>query len=165
MMLQNSEASKLLSPDLDIGLLLRIMERVKSSDKGHAIFWPSTGQFLDLVTSDKQTAVRALNDLNRHVDFLLDVGLLSARPAGIYRGLRLTAKGRIFVQPELAEFGEKAILPQVVSSLEAQIHGLTYPQTEKDGMLFKLREAVAKQMPDVIAKVIVEIGSRVLGGK
>jgi hypothetical protein len=71
----------------------------------------------------------------------------------------------MFVQPELAEFGQAPLLPRVVKSLEDQIQILTYPQGEKDGMLFKVREAVAKQAPDLIAKVIVEVGAKILKGQ
>ncbi len=39
---------------------------------------------------------------------------------------------------------------------------LTYPQEQKDGMLYRLREAIAKQAPDVIAKVIAEVGAKIL---
>jgi hypothetical protein len=68
------------------------------------------------------------------------------------------------VQPELAEFGRQPMLPQVVKSLEDQIQVLTYPQEQKDGMLYALREAIAKQAPDGIAKAIAEVGAKILTG-
>ena len=37
-------------------------------------------------------------------------------------------------------------------------------QEEKSGMLFRLREAIARQAPDVIAKVVSEVGFRIMGG-
>jgi hypothetical protein len=37
------------------------------------------------------------------------------------------------------------MLPQVVKSLEEQIQVLTYAQEQKDGMLYRLREAIAKR--------------------
>jgi hypothetical protein len=58
------------------------------------------------------------------------------------------------VQPELAEFGKEPMLPQVVKSLEDQFQLLTYPQEGKNKLLYRLREAVAKQGPDLMAKII-----------
>ena len=51
----------------------------------------------------------------------------------------------------------RPLLPQVMKSLERDIQVLTYPEAEKEGMLYRLREAMASQAPDVIAKVIAEI--------
>jgi hypothetical protein len=76
----------------------------------------------------------------------------------------ITANGNIFVQPELAEFGNEPLLPQVVKSIERQIEVLTYPQEQKDNMRFRLREALAKQAPDFIAKVFAEIAFRAMKG-
>ena len=73
-------------------------------------------------------------------------------------------KGQKFVQPELAEFGQKAMLPQVLESIEKSVQVLTYPEEEKSGMLFRLREAVAKQAPDLIAKALAEIGYKLVKG-
>jgi hypothetical protein len=51
------------------------------------------------------------------------------------------------------------MLPQVVKSLEDKIQVLSYPEAEKNGMLYRLRDALAGEVPDIIAKVIVEVGS------
>ena len=56
------------------------------------------------------------------------------------------------------------MLPQVVKSLENRIQVLTYPQEEKEGMLYNLREALTKQGPDLNAKVIAEIGYKIVTG-
>jgi hypothetical protein len=58
------------------------------------------------------------------------------------------------VQSELAEFGKEPMLPQVVKSLEDQFQVLTYPQEDKNKLLYRLREAVAKQGPDLMVKII-----------
>jgi hypothetical protein len=68
------------------------------------------------------------------------------------------------VQPELADVGREPLLPQVVHSLEQSIDVLTYPEEEKRGMLFRLRDAISKQAPDVIAKVIAEVGFKIMCG-
>jgi hypothetical protein len=151
--------------DLDSGLLLKIMARLGEFRGERPGYRLQTGELMDIVPQKVGTGLLvALDHLDRHVDFLRDIGLLSVRQAGVWRSLQLTAKGQMFVQPELAEFGHQALLPQVVKSLEDQIQVLTYPQEEKDGMLYRLREAIAKQTPDIIAKVITEIGFTILKG-
>jgi hypothetical protein len=151
--------------DLDIGLLLKIMKSVgESRDRGDPMFTISTGHLMDLVPAEVGSGEAALNHLDRHVDYLQGEGYLATSPAGIYRWLRLTVKAQKFVQPELAEFGRQPMLPQVVKSLEDQIQVLTYPQEQKDGMLYALREAIAKQAPDGIAKAIAEVGAKILTG-
>jgi hypothetical protein len=128
------------------------------------MFTISTGHLMDLVPAQVGSGEAALNHLDRHVDYLQGEGYLATSPAGIYRWLRLTANAHKFVQPELAEFGRQPMLPQIVKSLEDQIQVLTYAQEQKDGMLYRLREAIAKQAPDVIAKAIAEVGAKILTG-
>ena len=150
---------------LDVALLFKIMTRLGELRGKRSPQWPATtGELMDLV-SDIQNGQVALDYLNRHVDFLQELKYLRVTAQAIlHRGLELTAKGQMFLQPELAEFGTQPMLPQVVKSLEGQIQVLTYPQEQKDGMLYRLREAVAKQAPDLIAKVIPEIGAKILTG-
>ena len=148
--------------DLDFGLLVNIMTAIGESRAERAP--SSTGQLMHLVPSEIGTGAAALNHLDRHVDFLRDDNyLIIGGPAGLYRLLRLTPKGQKFVQPELAEFGLPAMLPEVVKSAEQQIQILTYPAGEKEGLLFKLRDAIARNAPDLIAKIIVEAGARAVG--
>jgi hypothetical protein len=122
--------------DLDVSLLFEIMRRL-GEFRGNRPGYPlHTGELMTLVPPAVGTGLVALNHLDRHVDFLRDTGLLSTGQAGAYRTLKLTGRGQRFVQPELAEFGEPAMLPRVVKSLEDKIQVLTYPQEEKDGMLY-----------------------------
>jgi hypothetical protein len=154
--------------DLDLGLLYRIMERLgELRERGNSVWAPiSTADCMDLVRGDGVTGTQSLDRLLLHVGFLRDVGLVKIPgQAGVHTKLQLTGKGQIFVQPELAEFGQQPILPQVVKSLEDQLQILTYPQEEKDGMLYRLRDAVSKQAPDLIAKVIAEISVKLIAGK
>jgi hypothetical protein len=151
--------------DLDSGLLYRIMERLGELRERQSSVWApvSTGDCMDLTRNDFASGAAALDHLLRHVDFLRDIGLLKTPGhAGIHTTLRLTAKGEMFLQPELAEFGQRPMLPQVVKSIEDQIQILSYPQEEKDGMLYRLRDAVSKQAPDLIAKVLAEISLKLL---
>jgi hypothetical protein len=70
----------------------------------------------------------------------------------------------MFIQPELANFSNQELWPEVMKALEDSVQVLSYPDEEKQNMLFRLRDALAKQVPDVIAKVIVEIGSKIASG-
>lgn len=79
--------------------------------------------------------------------------------------MKLTAKGEAYLQPELAEFGEIAILPAVVKGLERKIAVLTYPEPEKEGMLHRLRDALAENAPDLLVKVLVEVGAKIAEGR
>ena len=62
------------------------------------------------------------------------------------------------------EFGKEPLLPQVMKSMEDQIETLTYPQTEKDNMRYRLREAAAKHAPEFFAKVLAEIAYKIFTG-
>jgi hypothetical protein len=151
--------------DLDVGLLWKIMKTVgESRAERSSVFSITTGEVMDLVLPEIGDGVEALNYLDRHVEFLRDERYLTTGPAGIYQSIRLTAKGQKFVQPELAEFGRASMLPAVVKSLEDQIEILTYPPGEKEGLLFNLREAVARNTPELIAKMLVEIGAQIARG-
>ena len=66
----------------------------------------------------------------------------------------------MFLQPELAAFGNQSLLPDVIKALEERIQALTYPEEEKEGLLYRMREAVARQRGDFIVKIIMEIASR-----
>jgi hypothetical protein len=87
-------------------------------------------------------------------------------PRQLFAIIELTGHGREYLQPELAEFGRVPMLPQVVESIEKQLQVLSYPQEEKDRLLFRLHESVAKQAPEMIVKIIAEIAVKLLtGGK
>jgi hypothetical protein len=106
----------------------------------------------------------AVNHLQRHADYLRDIRLLKINPGGvIWRVLTLTPAGQAYVQPELAEFGQAPILPAVVRSIETQITVSSMPEPKKVGMIHDLRRAIAEKAPELIAKVMVEIGSKILG--
>jgi len=148
--------------DLDPGLLLTILKTVAESVERRPPMFPiSTAELMNLVPSEIGSGSLRLNYLLRHVDYLEAERFLAKRNAGVHYSLRITSTGQKVVQPELADFGQN-MLPQVVKALENQI--LTYPE-DREGMIFRLREAVAKQVPEVIAKVIVEIVSKAVSGK
>jgi hypothetical protein len=154
--------------DVDVGLLLKMLDLIGSFRARYPALL-QTQDLLDLVPEvvERNGRQKAIFYLDRHLAFLQGEGYLHSAPNHPGSGvmvLRLTTKGEKFLQPELAEFGRHPMLPQVVKSLESQIQVLTYPQEEKDGLLYNLREAVAKQSPDVIAKVIAEVGIAIVKG-
>jgi hypothetical protein len=149
--------------DLELSLLHQIMIRLGELREHRNAWNPvSEGDLFDLVRA--ANGMKALNHLQRHVDYLSERRLLTIPSAGgTYRNLKLTAKGQSYVQPELAEFAEKPMLPDVVKSLENKIAVLTYPEPEKASMIQSLRQAVADKAPELIAKVLVELGAKIGG--
>jgi hypothetical protein len=142
--------------DLDTSLLHQIMIALGE--------WRGRRPYRPMETHDLRRKGLAPHDdggidrLLVHLDFLAKSGLIKVTNCGpLHKNLELTAKGHIYVQPQLAEFGKPSMFPEVVKSIEGKIQILTYPQEEKDGMVYSLREAVAKQAPGFIADVLVKI--------
>lgn len=158
-----SEAT-LIPSSLDAALLVRILNRLGAA-RGSEHF-TETRELFDLVPhlSDKKEACRYLQ---RHTKFLRDCDLIhrgTPIPEYCIEYISLTSKGEMFIQPELANFSNQELWPEVMKALEDSVQVLSYPDEEKQNMLFRLRDALAKQVPDVIAKVIVEIGSKIASG-
>jgi hypothetical protein len=154
-----------MSANLQLPLLFKIMRCLgELADKYPKLM--TTSDLVALIPErvEQDGEQLARNFINRHLVHLAGRGYvtLGASTTEGFRVVRLTAQGEMFVQPELAEFGGEPMLPQVVKSLEDEIQVLTYPQEEKDGMLYSLREAIAMKAPDVIAKVITEVGFAIL---
>ena len=151
--------------DLDVSLLLRIMTTMAE----RRAFNPqdvNSGLLAAMLFPDSDD--QYLQHVERHLAFLVDAGYLAqvrAESKMMYASFKLTVKGQTFVQPELLEFGSKPLLPMVVKSLEDKINVLTYPEAEKSNMIYRLRDALAENAPDLIAKVIAEIGFKILGGR
>lgn len=119
--------------------------------------------FLDLTGKTlEQAELKDMLYIDRHLVFLEGCGFLSLGSSTLdgRRGVRLTHVGNMFLQPELSDFGNESLLPDVIKELERQIQTLTYPEEDKNGLLYKLRDAFAKQSGDLIVKAIVEIGSK-----
>jgi hypothetical protein len=147
--------------DLKVSLLYRIMREL-----GHLRHLNasqiSTGTFDKIVDHSGGLAEQNARywHINRHLGFLEDTGYvqIGLKLADLhFSRIRLTSSGQVFVQPELAEFGQHSILPELVKSLENHVQVLTYPE-HKEGLLYNLRDALARNAPDMIVKAIVEIG-------
>ncbi|MGB2677571.1 MAG: hypothetical protein WAN12_10870 [Candidatus Acidiferrum sp.] len=150
--------------DLDTALLHRIMVVLGTLRERPSMNPPCEGDLMHLIRDEIQPGTAALDHIQRHTSYLADVRLVKLIAGGmVYRNLRLTDKGQIYVQPELAEFGEKSMLPAVLKSVEERVAVLTYPEPQKQGMIHELRKAVAEKAPDLIAKVLVEIGTKIIG--
>lgn len=146
-------------PGLDKSLLYKIMRRVGEIESD----LPNLAQsvdFLDLTGKTlEQSELKDFLYIDRHLVFLEQCGFLSLGSSTLdgRRGVRLTHLGNMFIQPELSDFGNQTLLPDIISELEQRIQTLTYPEEEKNGLLYKLREAIAKQSPDLIVKIMFEI--------
>jgi hypothetical protein len=153
--------------DMDTKLLLKIMQRVGEFREEY----PRLLQTLDLVEMVPDVFQQkghngALCYLEKHAIYLRDEGYLHHRASLAGTGimvLQLTPQGERFVQPELAEFGREPMLPQIVNQIENRIEISHQSSEEKAGQKFKLREALASGAVDLIAKVIVEAGSKMAG--
>jgi hypothetical protein len=149
--------------DLDVSLLHQIMLALGE--------WRNRRPYRPMQVQDlkrKQAlppSGRGFDGLVLHLDFLAKSGLVKQSAADpLYRTFELSAKGCIYVQPELAEFGKPSMLPEVVKSIEDKIQILSYPQEEKDGMIYRLREAVSKQVPGFLAEVLVKTVATMVTG-
>jgi len=151
--------------DLDISFLNRVFEKIRESpvDGDEATSWTFYGFVpANHKTDDRRTRLY----VRRHLEYLQDVGLLQldARNApGDYLLVKLTADGRHFVQPELAEF-YAGVTGQFVSAVETQIDTSSLSDDEKHTLKYKLKEALATHAPDLVVRLIVEILSRIATG-
>jgi hypothetical protein len=144
---------------IDKALLYKIMHKVGEIE---APLLADTTDFLDLIGKDpNHIELKDMLYLDRHLEFLRDcdfVSLGAPTMAERERVVTLTKQGRMFLQPELAEFGHESLLPDIIKALEQRIV-LSYPEEERNGVLYRIREAVSKQSGDLILKAI-EIGLR-----
>jgi hypothetical protein len=163
---QSSSGLETASPDLDVGLLYRMMRHLGSlrALPREQINTTRFESLLEDCWNDEGYDERHRH-VNRHLEFLERSGfiLVKARLGDEdWAGIGLTLSGQTFVQPALAEFGREPLLPEVVKSIEQQIHALTRPPGEKETLLFKLRAAISKQAPDLVVKFLVELTSKML---
>jgi DNA-binding MarR family transcriptional regulator len=158
------------SPDLDVGLLYRLVRKIAEfravplAVTLAAIGSAQLEAVLDEYWSTKSFGERRRH-LNRHLDFLELAGFISIKARLDDReraGIALTLAGHKFVQPELAEFGQAPLLPEVVKSIEQELQALTRPIEEKETLLFKLHEAVSKHAPDLVVKFLVELSAKLM---
>jgi len=147
---------------LDKSFLYRIMRRVGEIEHNVPNLAQS-GDLIDLIKKHQDDA--ELDDLfyvDKHLVFLEECGFLSlgALTPDARREIRLTSLGNMFLQPELSEFVNKSLLADIIKAIEESIQTLTYPEKEKEGLLYRMREAIAKQRGDLIVRIIMEIASR-----
>jgi hypothetical protein len=154
------------SSDLDMGLLYRMMRQM-GQFRSLPVNTINTLKFEPLLEERWKTERydERHRYVNRHLEFLEQSGFISVKARlgdEDWAGIALTRSGQTFVQPALAEFGREPLLPDVVKSIEEQIHALTRPTEEKETLLFKLRSAISKQAPDLVVKFLVELTSKML---
>ena len=149
--------------DLSVSLLYRIMARL-----GELRDVPpsrvSTVQLEHLVDSGLHFAddIQRRLYIHRHLEFLRDCGYLhpyNTTIGEVAHGLKLSADGQAFVQPELAEFG-RSVLPTIVNYVEQKIEISSVPSEQKQSWKFKLREAVVDRAIDAIVDLLAEVITR-----
>lgn len=151
-------------PEIDKSLLYRIMRRVGEIENDIPNLAQST-DFVALIDMPLDKAeLKDVMYIDRHLVFLEQCGFLSlgSPTYDMKRGIRLTALGNIFLQPELAEFTNASILPDIIESLEDRIKTLTYPEEDKNGLLFQVHEAFTKQKSELVVKALFEVVSLIL---
>ena len=154
--------------DLDMSLLYRMMRQLGQL-RALPVNQINTSTFEPL--TEKRWMSERYDErnryLNRHLEFLQQSGFVSVKAKlgdQDWAGIALTLSGQTFVQPELADFGREPLLPEVVKSIEEQIHALTQPPQEKETLLFKLRAAISQHAPDLVVKLLIELASKALKG-
>lgn len=146
----------MIPPDLDSGLLVQILERVRDAENvpvDKVVQRLSTTDLLGLVESMPEGEARAY--INQHIRFLFELEYLRGGDTVVqeWRNLSLTAKGRLFLQPELAGFAGY-FWPQVVNIVEQHIHQAPVSEADKQGWLEKLREVALQQAPDLLVELL-----------
>jgi hypothetical protein len=147
---------------LDKSLLYKIMQRVGEIES-NALNCAESTDFLEFIGKEgHQAELKDMLYIDKHLVFLEECGFLSlfAPTHNMKRGAKLTGMGHMFLQPELAEFVNASLLPDIIKAIEERIQTLTYPEEEKTGLLYRVREAIAKQSGDLIVKILVEIAFR-----
>ena len=150
--------------DLDPKLLNGIMKRMGELRANYPELIDQNDLF-DLVNDIAQSdgAEQAFWYLGRHIQYLIGDGYLQeigGRSLGGNRLVKLTNLGERFVQPELADFGQP-VLKTIVTTFEDQINILTYPEEDKESLKLKLREAIAKKIPDLFVTFLAEFAARI----
>ncbi len=152
--------------DLDIPFLNRVLEKIQESpvDGDEASCWI----FYESVPASYKADERRLRlFVKAHLEYLRDVGLLElgiTNHLGEYLSVKLTADGRHFVQPELAEF-YAGVTGQFVSAVETQIDTSSLSDDDKHTFKYRLKEALATHAPDLAVRLIVEFLSRIATGR
>lgn len=154
-----------LPSDLDIAFLNKVLEKMREMPlNGHM---PTSHTFYECLPAQHKDDERKTRlYVKAHLEHLRDIGLLELDAKtieGTYHIVKLTADGRHFVQPELAQF-YGAVTAQLVSALEAEIDSSSLSEDEKHTFKYRLKEAIANYGADVAVKFIVEILKRVAAG-
>ena len=137
--------------DLDISFLNKIMDRM------HELPWDRTvigiEDFLTLLPEEVDEDTARFLYVKRHIDYLDDMALLDTHGGD---WIKLTPKGRHFVQPELAEFAMQ-VTGNFISEVENQVESSTLPTEEKEDFKFRLRKAFSDAAPNLAYKLIMGV--------
>ncbi len=160
-----------MNSDLSREALYRIMERLKTIGAKYPGFATSQGllDLLDCLTPDgAPTSFPGRENyfqLNRYLTFLKEEGLVSLESGSVggnFYSIKLTSLGQKFVQPDLADFGRPAMLPQVVNFISNRIELTQWNAEEKAAAKFNLGKALADGATDVFVKLLTEVATNLL---
>lgn len=148
--------------DLSVPFLIKVLEKLRDiplvGDSANS--WT----FYEFVPADyKDDDRKARLFVEEHLEHLRKTDLIELGTSNMYHeylSVKLSAKGRQFVQPALAAF-HSAVAEQLVSEVEAQIDTSPLPDVDKHTLKYKLREALTEHAPDLAVRLIVEILSRI----
>lgn len=147
--------------NLDKTLLLSVLQRLGEFRAQYPNL-SMTDSYIDLIPQREELGEeQALYYMDRHLRFLeqegfVELGDTSLDGNRIVR--RITSTGEMFLQPELAEFRDTSLLPEIIKNLEERLgQVITIPEIERSGLGYKLRKSVADVAPKVAAELIATI--------
>ncbi|HWG59188.1 MAG TPA: hypothetical protein VN661_09090 [Candidatus Acidoferrales bacterium] len=146
--------------ELDLKLLEGILRRVAEvEDSGVGAHSATPGMFSDVDGAAAADSGDTSARVTRHVKYLEDQGYISIAKRQFsdhWSGLRVTSKGRRFLQPQLAQF-DRDFLSKLVAFMDHYIEGSVQDYSAKAAWRLRLREAVAQEDAEAFANTIALI--------
>ncbi len=144
--------------DRDFRVFLAILKYL--GEKRDPFTYIQTQDLVELFPPERQAADarRNMRVMYSYVKFLEEIGYVKLGTPTLDANctVALTALGEMFLQPELAQLQNPDLLSEMLEAVENQI--LTYPMDDADrnGFLFKFREALARKAPELAIQLLFE---------
>lgn len=152
---------------LDMNLLEGILKRVADvEDSGTGPHSATAGMFSDLVAggSDGNSGAAGTR-ITQHVNYLEDQGYLTIAKhpfADHWLGVRITSRGRKFLQPRLVSL-DRDFLSKLVGFMDQYIEGSVQEYSAKAAWRLRLREALARDdvegFANTVALIVTKFGA------
>jgi len=78
--------------------------------------------------------------------------------------VELTPLGEMFVQPELAQLQNPGLLSEMLDAVEKQVLTYSMDDADRNGFLFRFREALARKAPELAIQLLFEFLKHKAGG-